>query len=246
MDHDEHLLTRQRLAEGFLLRALRTDTPQGMRLRSDAELEASLEETMRQHDPRADLHVFGYGSLMWNPALEVVGTRVARLHGWHRRFCLRSLIGRGTPESPGAMLALDRGGACDGLLFSIEADKVPAESRLLWRREMIAGSYFARWVRVTAGGATIRALTFVVCRDHGRYIGGESVETVAGLIRSGEGPLGTSRAYFDATLQALDRLGIRDAGMERLRRAVHRADRADAVTPGAASRAPRTAPPASR
>jgi glutathione-specific gamma-glutamylcyclotransferase len=220
----EHDATRLRLAEGTFADALRAHAPAGVRLRSEAELDESLEHTLRHHDPAEDLHVFGYGSLMWNPALDLAGTSVARAHGWHRRFCLRLLIGRGTAQEPGAMLALDRGGACHGLLLRIEAAKVRAESRLLWRREMLAGSYDARWVRVHANGTTIRALTFVVNRRHDRYIGNQPIDAIAELIRTGRGPLGTSRAYFDSTLQALARLGISDAGMERLRRAVLAAD----------------------
>ena len=227
MDHDQYHVTRTRLAEGHFVQALRADPPPGVRLRTDAELDASREATLRHHEPGADLYVFGYGSLMWNPALEVAGSTVARLQGWHRRFCLRLLIGRGTPQTPGAMLALDRGGACHGLLYRIEAAKVQAESRLLWRREMLAGSYQARWLRATAGGSTVRALTFVVDRSHDRYIGGQPIDVIARLVRGGQGPLGTSRAYFDATVQTLSRLGIRDAGIERLKRAVLHADRED-------------------
>jgi cation transport protein ChaC len=127
------------------------------------------------------------------------------------------------------MLALDRGGACHGLLFRIEAAKVRCEARLLWRREMLAGSYDARWVRARAGDSTVRALTFVANRHSGRYIGTQPIESVAQLVRTGQGPLGTSRAYFERTLQVLERLGIRDLGMERLRQALLRADRDEAA-----------------
>ena len=223
--HPEHELMRRRLADGILLESLRADAPPGIRVRTDAELDQSLADTLRYHDSAEDLHVFGYGSLMWNPAIDVAHTSVARVQGWHRRFCLRMLFGRGTVGAPGAMLALDRGGACQGLLFSIEAAKVLPEARLLWRREMLAGSYEARWVRAHVGGAPVRALTFVANRHHDRYIGAQPIEHVARLIRTGQGPLGTSRAYFEATLQALERLCIRDAGMERLRRAIIFADR---------------------
>jgi len=221
----EHALMRQRLAEGTLLASLRADPPAGVRVRTDAELEQSLEDTLRLHDPADDLHVFGYGSLMWNPAMDTVRTSVARVQGWHRRFCLRMLLGRGTVEEPGAMLALDRGGACHGLLFRIEAAKVRAELRLLWRREMLAGSYDARWIAAHTAEGPVRALTFVANRDHDRYIGAQPIEYVARLVRTGKGPLGTSRAYFECTLEALQRLQIRDRGMKRLQHAILLADR---------------------
>src|SRR5262249_20868666 len=140
--------------------------------------------------------------------------------------------GRGTPEQPGAMLALDRGGACRGVLFSIEAAKVPAEMKLLWRREMLAGSYDARWVHARVDGSDVRALTFVARRQHERYIGGEASERVARFIRTGKGWLGTSRAYFDCTVAALEKLGIRDAGIERMQRAVMLDDEVETASAG--------------
>jgi cation transport protein ChaC len=217
-------LTRQRLAAGSLLHVVRGNPPPGVRVRTDAELDASLEQALGGHAPGEDLHVFGYGSLMWNPAMDVVQTLRARVDGWHRRFCLRMLFGRGTVQAPGAMLALDRGGACHGLLFRIDAAKVREEARLLWRREMMAGSYDARWVRVRANGATLRAIAFVANRHHERYIGQAPIEHVVELIRTGQGTLGTSRAYFERTLRTLQDRGVRDRGLERLQRAVVQAD----------------------
>jgi cation transport protein ChaC len=220
---DLHEQTRRRLSDGSFVQALRADPPPGVRLRSDAELEATLEAVLRTHDPREDLLVFGYGSLMWNPALDVVDARVARVAGWHRRFCLRSLIGRGTPETPGVMLALDRGGACRGLALRIAAAKVRTELRLLWQREMVAGSYDARWVCARIDGEPARALTFVVNRGLDRYIGERDPAHVAHLIATGRGSLGTARDYFESTRRTLRQLGIRDTGIERLHRALSEA-----------------------
>jgi cation transport protein ChaC len=222
-------LTREHLSQGTLLHALRANPPAGLILRTDAELERTLRAALDSRDAGQDLHVFGYGSLMWNPALEIAESYVARVHGWHRGFNLRMIFGRGTPEAPGAMLGLDRGGACNGLLHRIEAAKVEAELHLLWRREMLGGAYDARWICATVGGREIRALTFVVNRGHERYIGSYPIHQVAHLIRTGRGPLGTSRAYFDETTSTLERLGLLDAGIERLRRAISDADAADAA-----------------
>lgn len=226
---NEYLLTRQQLAAGSLVESLRADPPAGVRFRTDAEMEETLEAVLRDHDPASDLHVFGYGSLMWNPAMDASHGCVAHARGWHRSFCLRSLIGRGSPQAPGAMLGLDRGGACRGLLFRIDAAKVQAELRLLWRREMFPGAYDARWIPARTEAGAFRALAFVVNRRHERYIGGHPAPDVAHLIRTGQGTLGTSRAYFDSTLRMLETLGIRDAGMERLRAAVIAGDHAAAV-----------------
>lgn len=225
----EHELTRQRLAAGSLIESLRANLPPGVRIRSDAEIDETLEAILRDHDPAQDLHVFGYGSLMWNPAMDAAHASIARVQGWHRSFCLRTVLGRGSSQEPGAMLGLDRGGACRGMLFRIEAAKVPTELRLLWRREMFAGAYDARWVPAASGAGTHRALAFVVNRRHERYIGGHPMPDLACLIRTGKGALGSSRAYFDATVQTLERLGIRDVGMERLRAAILRVDQETAT-----------------
>ena len=229
-------LTRQRLRDGTLLAALRAAQPQGVRLRSDAELDESLARALHDHDPGEDVHVFGYGSLMWNPALEFARVDAARVHGWHRRFCLRLLIARGCPQHPGVMVALDRGGACQGTLYRIAAAKAKRELGLLWRREMAAGSYEARWLEVSSQGRRFRALGFVANRASDRYLGAPPIDEVAEMIRTGRGPFGTTRDYFDALLAALDRLGIEDAGMQRLRCALERAER------GAASPAPEVEP----
>ena len=199
---------------------VRDSVAAGLTMRTPRQMRDSLEAILREHPPGADLHVFGYGSLMWNPALRHDAQLRARVHGWHRRFCLRSLIGRGTPETPGLLLALDRGGSCSGVLLRIPAARVRQELRLLWRREMSWGSYDAHWVTARVDGAPVRALTFVVHRGHPRYVKDLSPQESAGFINGGHGSLGTCRAYFDATLQKLRELGIRDAGMERLQAAV--------------------------
>lgn len=220
----EHLSMRERLVAGSMIDSLRANLPADVSVRTDAEMDETLGAILGAHDPDTDLHIFGYGSLMWNPAMDASHASIARVQGWHRSFCLRSLFGRGSLQEPGAMLGLDRGGACRGVLFRIEAAKVRTELDLLWRREMFAGAYDARWVPVEKRAGTLRALTFVVNRRHDRYIGGHPIPNIVRLIRTGNGTLGSSRAYFEATVQTLEKLGIRDAGMERLRAAILRGD----------------------
>jgi len=89
--------------------------------RTEAEMARLFEHLLASHNPADDLWVFGYGSLIWNPAFTFAERRCATLRGWHRRFCLKMYMGRGTPEHPGLMLALDRGGTCRGVAFRIEA-----------------------------------------------------------------------------------------------------------------------------
>jgi glutathione-specific gamma-glutamylcyclotransferase len=218
--------TRHRLRLGSLLEAARSNPPNGMKVRSDAALAESLDRILSAHDSSADVHVFGYGSLMWNPALEHDAVVKARVHGWHRRFCLRQYLGRGAPGAPGVALALDRGGACRGLAYRIRAVKVREELQLLWRREMAFGGYEARWMTAASDGGPLRVLTFVANRASERYLGAAELDEIVHLIRTGTGILGSSRDYFEHALRALHTLGVTDAGMERLRLAIGRADQA--------------------
>jgi cation transport protein ChaC len=188
------------------------------KFRSEAEMATLLEETLAGHDSAADLYVFGYGSLIWNPAIEFVDKTPALIHGYHRRFCLKMVMGRGTPETPGLMLALDHGGACKGVAFRIAAPKIREELGLLWQREMYGGAYNARWVTLATEAGPIRAVTFVINRKHPRYLPELSVEQTAALIATGCGDLGTCREYLENTMAHLADLGLRDSGLERIAR----------------------------
>src|SRR3978361_1455145 len=163
---DPVVITREGLADGSLLANIRTRLLPGMVVRSDAEIVESLEQTLAAHDPATDVWVFGYGSLMWNPAFAYAERRVGVIRGWHRRFCLWLEMGRGSPDNPGLMLALDRGGTCRGVAFRIPAQDVRSELLLLWRREMFGPASLARWVQVHTAHASFPAITFVVNRAH--------------------------------------------------------------------------------
>jgi glutathione-specific gamma-glutamylcyclotransferase len=187
----------------------------------DALTHEEREENRRQFLDQAtsgeDLWIFGYGSLVWNTAFHFKEKKKARLFGYHRRFSLHLTIGRGSPEYPGLMLALDRGGSCNGVAFRIESKKVDSETRILWMREMISGAYVPKWVSLQTDQGTVSGFTFVVNRNHVRYRGSLGVDdTVSGLI-NGKGPLGTCKDYLLNTVKDLKNLGIKDAYLERLK-----------------------------
>lgn len=211
-------ITRQTLMDGTL-RARQREYAKAhpdMRLRTDAEMAAIFEQILAEHPAGEDLWVFGYGSLIWNPAFDYEEKTAALLRGWHRRFCLKLFVGRGTPETPGLMLALDRGGACRGVAFRIGAGKIREELGLLWQREMYGGAYNARWVGLEAGETRMRAVTFVINPNHPRYIKELTAEQTAALISSGNGDLGTCREYFDNTVAHLREMGVKDAALMRI------------------------------
>jgi glutathione-specific gamma-glutamylcyclotransferase len=215
-------ITRQSLLDGTVLEHIRryAEASPEHKLRTEAEMAALLDTMLAEHDPAQDLYVFGYGSLIWNPAFHYAGKHTALLHGWHRRFCLKLFNGRGTMETPGLMLALDHGGACKGVVFRIAAADVREELGILWRREMYGGAYNARWVNLKTSEGPVRAVTFVINRKHPRYVPEICVDETAKLIATGCGDLGTCREYLENTVQHLAELGLRDRGLERITRAL--------------------------
>ncbi|WP_256849210.1 gamma-glutamylcyclotransferase, partial [Pantoea sp. Ft+CA_17] len=80
-----------------------------------------------------------YGSLMWRPGFDFIEQAPARLIGEHRALCVFSWDHRGTPEKPGLVLGLDRGGACRGIAFKVEAAKRAATIAYLREREQTTG-----------------------------------------------------------------------------------------------------------
>lgn len=183
---------------------------------SDVQLSESLTATLAAKPKGAGWWVFAYGSLLWNPLFPVAEMRPAMLRGLHRRFCLWSLASRGTRACPGLVLGLDRGGACRGVVLRLPAMLAIDELHLLWRREMVVGSYTPRWVRVSADGRDVVALTFVVRRNHPQYTGPLSHGQQVEVLDSACGAFGTSLDYLERTRVALISHGIVDPYLEDL------------------------------
>jgi cation transport protein ChaC len=164
--------------------------------------------------------VFGYGSLMWNPAFHYVERHTARIHGFHRQFCLWARGGRGSPERPGLMLSLESGGSCTGVAYRIATEAAAAELDVLWRREMSSWSYRPVWVTAYLGRRPIPVIVFAVNRSHERYVPGLETETIARYLATGAGLNGSCREYLFDTVEHLRELGICDRRMEALARRV--------------------------
>ena len=165
-----------------------------------------------------DLWVFGYGSLIWNPAFHFEEKQKARIYGFHRKFCLHLTIGRGSPEKPGLMLALDHGGSCNGIAFKIATDKVESETEILWMREMISGAYQPQSLTIHTRLGAVPGFTFVVNRKHERYLGELNHSDTAKAIAEGEGILGSCKDYLFNTINGLMELGIQDSYLKRLQK----------------------------
>ena len=217
--HDPTTLCRSDL-EGGRMRERYASAVDPKRALNDEQLSASLAATLAERPHGAGWWVFAYGSLLWNPLFPVEEMRTAKLHGLHRRFCLWSLASRGTPERPGLVLGLERGGACRGVALRLPAPLALDELQLLWRREMVVGSYRPRWVTLESHGRTITALTFVVRRDHPQYTGKLSLAQKVDVFAGACGAFGSSADYLERTRVALLAHGIADPYLETLAREV--------------------------
>jgi cation transport protein ChaC len=201
------VLTRDAIRTGFLQRLSVSSSPH--LVWSDEELRTSLAGTLAGYGDQ-DVWLFAYGSLIWNPAFLFSEKCSARVHGYHRRFCLRTKIGRGSPSRPGYVLGLDHGGSCHGVIYRIVARNVASELELIWRREMVTGAYVPTWARAHSSSGIVRALTFVTNRRHPAYVGRFCEDAIARSIATAVGPLGPCRDYLVRTRQGLAEAGIHD------------------------------------
>ena len=186
-------------------------------------------------DEPGDVWIFAYGSLMWDPDFDFEEVRTALLRGYHRAFCVRSEVYRGTPEHPGLSLGLDRGGSCRGLAFRIADANRDETTAYLEKRELVEDIYSWRRVKLTTAVGRIDAYTFIVNRGHAIYAPKQPINDMARIIAGASGGSGTNTAYLANTVAHLDALGIADGPLHELLR---RVDDIGDITPGSLS-APR-------
>ncbi|MBV8851371.1 MAG: gamma-glutamylcyclotransferase [Methylobacteriaceae bacterium] len=168
-----------------------------------------------------DLWVFGYGSLMWRPGFDYAERQLAWLRGYHRALCIYSHVHRGTPERPGLVLGLDRGGSCRGTAFRVEAQKAEATIAYLRAREQVTTVYVERRARIRLDdGRDVEALTYVVDRKHVQYAGKLPLDTIIEHVRNGVGQSGENPAYVLNTHRHLADLSLRDPVLAQLVRAL--------------------------
>ncbi|GGC92356.1 gamma-glutamylcyclotransferase [Chelatococcus reniformis] len=158
-----------------------------------------------------DLWVFGYGSLMWRPGFPFLERHIGRVHGYHRSLCVYSHYHRGTPEEPGLVLGLDRGGSCRGSTFRVAAARRDDTIAYLREREQVTSVYLERTASVTLdSGVAIRALVYIVDRTHPQYAGRLAPAEVVRLVRHGVGQSGVNPDYVRSTHAQLLELGVHD------------------------------------
>ena len=168
---------------------------------------------------REDLWVFAYGSLMWRPGFDILERRNARLVGAHRALCVYSFVHRGTPERPGLVLGLDRGGNCRGIAYRVAAAKRSKTIEYLRAREQVTMVYREAWRTVWLDHdpqQTVQTLCYVVDRGHRQYAGRLPLAQQLHYVRQGHGRSGACRDYVLATVKELEALGYRDDALHRL------------------------------
>ena len=190
---------------------------------------ASLTAALLAGRGSAPVRVFAYGSLIWNPSGAYGPGVPATVHGWHRSFCLKLLRFRGTPDRPGLMMALDRGGSCRGLVFPLLGDDPAIAVNLLLRREMTnkPPTNVPRWVRSMTPEGVVDAIAFTVNTRSWAYQPETSLEETARVLAGACGHWGTGADYLYKAVHNLELHGIRDRTLWRLQALVAQQIEAD-------------------
>lgn len=192
---------------------------------TDTEYAETVSRMLAARPSGQPVWIFACGSLIWKPEVEYAEERMGVAHGWHRSFCFRITRFRGTPECPGLMMALDRGGRCHGALFRLAENDLEARVEKLFRREFIAKppNNLPRWIRVEcADGGSVPAIAFVMNRASPAYLGRLEHEIVADVLAEACGHGGSGAEYLYNTVSHLAERGIYDRNLWRLQQLVAR------------------------
>jgi cation transport protein ChaC len=187
---------------------------------SEDQLLASRRLVIADDADVSDFWVFGYGSLIYNPIIEHSHRAIASIYGYHRRFCLWTKIGRGSPDCPGLVLSLDRGGSCKGVAFRLNPQNAIAELDLLWRREMMTMAYRPRLISLHTDIGLKRGLAFVANPARPAYAQPMPFEATVEVVAHAAGFNGPCRDYLYDTVKGMQACGIRDRQLEKLAAAV--------------------------
>ncbi len=213
---EERLLSRDMLESGLVQKLALDRDGKNSSVLSEDELIASRRNYIIDNYRGPDIWVFGYGSLIWNPLIAYEEKQFGHIYGYHKRFCLWTRLGRGSPEDPGLVLALDKGGSVKGVVFRISAKHAAREMDILWRREMVNNSYEPKWLNVHTDTGVKKALSFVIRHDSPGFAERMSDEATAKIIARAKGFLGPCYQYLFETADALTNAGMGDPKLNQL------------------------------
>ena len=147
-------------------------------------------------ETQPDLWIFAYGSLMWRPDFDYAERHRADLAGYSRALCIRSYHYRGTPEQPGLVFKLDRGGSCSGVAFRIASEHRARTLEAVRLRELVTGVYKeAELPIMLSDGRGLSAITYVADLDHAQYAGRLEVSDAMRIVRTAHGIAGRNVDY---------------------------------------------------
>ncbi|MGF9564447.1 gamma-glutamylcyclotransferase [Neorhizobium sp. JUb45] len=210
------LLTHELVAQ--TIRTVRDDGPEpGWTPLSDGELDDLVARIEREAGDQP-IAVFAYGSLIWNPEFQPVSRERATAFGWHRSFSLRIERWRATSDQPGLMMALERGGQCDGVLFGLSREEGNRDLRALIAREIryreVTG--MMRWVSVRTAQGERKALIFWASTKREGLTKTLPLQEAAYLLARACGEGGSCAEYLLNTITDLRAEGIHDRNLWRL------------------------------
>lgn len=197
---------------------------------TEADYDDWVRTMLASHPPGQDAWLFAYGSLIWKPEIEHVDVQNGTAEGWHRSFCFRITRWRATRDQPGLMMALDRGGQCQGVLYRLPNQSLQAQFGKLFRREFTAKppNSMPCWITVKTSHGPVQALTFVMNRESPVFVGTLAPAVVADTLAKACGHWGSGAEYLYNTVLHLEDRNIHDQNLWQLQQLV--ADRIDAIS----------------
>lgn len=200
------------------IRAVRDDGPEpGWTPLSPTELDGLVERIEREAGDQP-IAVFAYGSLIWNPEFQPAARQRATAYGWHRAFSLKIERWRATSQQPGLMMALERGGQCDGMLFELFAERRSQDLRALIAREIKYSEVasMVRWIPVRTVDGNRTALTFWASTKRTGLTRRLALQEVAHRLARACGQGGSCAEYLLKTVTDLREAGINDRNLWQL------------------------------
>ncbi|MBO0663075.1 gamma-glutamylcyclotransferase [Jiella sp. MQZ9-1] len=162
-----------------------------------------------------DFWVFGYGSLIWRPGFDYVERTKARLAGYHRALCVHSYVHRGTPDRPGLVFGLDRGGSCVGMAFRVDDSLREETLAYLRARELVTNVYRELILPVRlADGRAVHAVCYVVDRGHSQYAGKIAPAEAAAIVARSHGQSGPNVDYVTSAYEEIAAMGLKDRWLQ--------------------------------
>ena len=194
----------------------------GTSLHDDADYATWVARILATRPQGEPVLLFAFGSLIWKPEVPVTAEALAVARGWHRAFCLRITRFRGSAEVPGLMMALDRGGQCSGVVFTLPEADLAGQLDRLFRREFTAKpiNNMPKWIKVAVAGKPLHALAFVMNRASPAYAGRLKADEVAATLARSCGHWGSGAEYLLNTVLHLEARGIQDRALWQLQKLV--------------------------